>query len=137
MLKQKKLFEVAFNEQKTSKTYLTAGPQPFTKQIAGGKTPLTTYTNESVLLSYYPSEEPVTRCQLVWSDVKLPLQKGSPVGELHFIADGHLVRKTALLAATNIDEKFFYSLRKRSGLLAAVGFTLIAAIGFFIFRKKR
>ena len=133
-----RIFEAAFKEQKTTKTYLHAGQQPFTKDIVGGEFPLTTYTTETVALTYYPSEEPHTSCQLIWSNVELPLKKGSPVGHLHFLADGQIVRKTTLYAANDVDERIFYSLKKRSGLLAVVGFSVIAAISMFtVFRKRR
>lgn len=133
----KKLFEAAFEEKKISKTFLHSGQQPFTRKITGASLPLNTYTTETIALSYYPSEEPQTRCQLVWHELEAPIKKDAPVGELHFLADGRLVKKTTLFAATGIDETFMHGLKKRSGLLLFIALAVVAGIGFFIFFRRR
>lgn len=132
----KKLFDTAFQERKTTTTYINAGQQPFTRDITGGATSLVTYTTEPITYSYYPSEEPTTRCQLVWHEITPPLQKGSAVGELHFLADGEVIKKTTLFAANAVDETFLHSLKKRSGLLMVIGFTALLGILLFIFFRK-
>lgn len=132
-----KLFQAAFQEPKTTTTYLQAGNQPFVRELAGATGAITTYTKEPITLSYYPSEEPTTRCQLVWHDLSPPLAKDSKCGELHFLADGEVIKKTTLFAANDVDETFVHSLKKRPGLLVVIGLGLLATIGVFTFIKRR
>ncbi len=112
----KRLFEVAFSEMPITKTVIPAGKQSFQRKIPGAKAVLETVTTEPVVLSFYPSEEPEFRCELLWSDVELPLTKGALVGELHLYADGSLVKKATLYAANGVEKRFMLSMPMMIGI---------------------
>ncbi len=131
-----KLFQAAFDEALVTKSYLTAGPQNFSKDILGGKTALDTYATESISHSYYPSEAPEIRCQLVWLDLVLPVKKGDQVGELHFIADGQLYKKASLFAANDVQETFTHAFTKRYWPWALGGLIVLIAL-FALGRRRR
>lgn len=132
-----KLFQAAFQEKMTTKTYLAAGTQPFSKEIKGGASKLLTYTNEPISHAFYPSEEPEVRCQLVWHEVTLPVQKGAPVGELLFHTDGQIMQKTTLFAASTVEETFSHALLRHLGSWTMIGFLGLVGIGLFLFFKKK
>jgi D-alanyl-D-alanine carboxypeptidase (penicillin-binding protein 5/6) len=133
-----KLFSAAFQEAMTTTTYLARGPQTFSREIEGGAYPICTYTNEPISYSYYPSEAPETRCQLVWHEVSLPLRKGAPVGELLFHADGQMAQKVTLFAANGVDETFSHAITRRlCGPWALVGLVGLVFVGSFMFFTRR
>lgn len=132
-----KLFQAAFQEKKTTKTFVTAGQQSLSREIEGGTSPVHAYTTESISCAYYPSEEPETRCQLVWQKISLPLQKGAPIGELLFHADGQTVQKVTLFAANDVDETFSHMIAKHFGLLTLIGLIGLIGVVFFLFNKRR
>jgi len=135
-----KLFQAAFDETKTTKTYLPSGSQEFSRVVVGGRDPLRTYTDEPICHTFYPSENPETRCQLVWHEVVLPVKKGTPVGQLLFHADGKVVQKTTLYAANGVDETFTHTLKKRLPrpwiLFGLIGFIGIG-LGLFAVSKSK
>jgi len=134
----KKLFETAFQEKKIEKTLLQSGAQTFEREIEGGAELVQTATQEPLIYSFYPSEEPVARCQLIWSRVQLPITKGTPVGELHLLADGQVVQKTKLFAANDVDETITHAIGKKMNLpvmLGGAGLVLVLAL-LLIKRRK-
>jgi D-alanyl-D-alanine carboxypeptidase (penicillin-binding protein 5/6) len=132
-----KLFQAAFDEKKAAHTYLSSGPQTFSREIEGSDSPLLTYTNEPITYAYYPSEKPQTSCQLVWQKVSLPLQKGTPVGELLFYADGQMVQQVTLLAANGVEETLIHMLQRHMGPWTVAGLIVFIGIGFLIFFRKK
>lgn len=139
----KKLFETAFQEKKIERTIFAQGAQTFQWEVPGGKTTASTYTQEPLLLSFYPSEEPEMRCLLVWDNVVAPLKKGDRIGELQLLADNLPVKKIALLAANDVESSFFYSLRKGIAAFAANPLLLIVFGGvlllslYFLFKRNK
>lgn len=131
-----KLFKAAFNEEKITKTYLTTGPKPFSKEIKGGTCKLHTYTSEPISLSYYPTEEPEVRCQLVWHKMTLPVQKDASVGELLFHADGQIVQRAPLFAANSVEETLSHALFRHLSSWTVVGFLGLVAIGLCMLLRK-
>ncbi|MBS0656459.1 MAG: D-alanyl-D-alanine carboxypeptidase [Verrucomicrobia bacterium] len=139
----KRLFEAAFAEKLVTSTLVSSGKQPFSREIAGGTLPLTTYTQEPLALAFYPSEQPEMRCQLVWDSITLPVQKGDRVGYLQLLADGVPVKLTALFAAADVEMSFFHALyRQCSALIAhpaswiALGALFLAVVYFKVARRK-
>ncbi len=140
----KKLFEAAFNEKKIQRTVMDQGTQKFQREIPGGKTPVSTYTQEPLSLSFYPSEEPKLRCLLVWDKVVAPLKQGDRVGELQLLADNTPVKTVALLSANDVEISFFYSLKRKFAsfpgspysLIVLGGFLLLLALYFLLTRKR-
>jgi len=99
------LFEAAFNEQMVEKELISPGDQPFSRAVAGGKLPLSTYADEALKISYYPSEEPALRCQLVWNEtLALPIKQGTKVGEVKLLADNAEVATLTLFAKEAVTE---------------------------------
>ncbi len=132
-----KLFQAAFDEELVTHSYLTAGPQTFTKDIVGAKSALSTYTTEAITHSFYPSEAPEVRCQLVWHDLALPIKQGLAVGELHFLADGNVIKKATLFAGNSVDETFMHAFTTRYWPWALGGVILLVALAFFAVPRRR
>jgi D-alanyl-D-alanine carboxypeptidase (penicillin-binding protein 5/6) len=130
----KKLFETAFRETLVQKEIFNAGAQSFQKEFKEGKQPLKTFTQEPIAYSFYPSEEPKARCQLVWHKVNLPLKKNTAVGELRLVADGTLQQTATLYAANDVELKFIYVLRKHIWLITLGG---VVCITLLLILKKR
>ena len=139
----KKLFEAAFQEEKTVRSVLARGAQAFQREVSGGKTAVSTYTKEALSLSFYPSEEPEMRCQLVWDKVVPPIKKGDRVGELLLLADNIEVKKIALLSANDVEMSFSYAMQQKCAALLASSISLIALGGllllalYFLLTRKR
>lgn len=135
----KKLFQAAFNEKKVTKTLLTAGSQPLSREVDGAILPLSSYTKEPVTHAFYPSEEPKIRCELVWSTISLPIQKDTAVGELLFYADDQLMQKRTLFAASDVEETFTHALKRHvkpwtwTIIIAFIG--IVVAMLLFLKRK--
>ena len=103
-----KLFEAAFNEEKVTRKLITAGHQTFALTQESATKPIQTYASKDFILEYYPSEEPEVKSYLKWDDVKLPVKKGSKVGELII---SNLTAKTSdtvdLFAEEDVDAGWF------------------------------
>lgn len=50
------------------------------------------------------------RCQLVWQQVALPIQKGTQVGELYIYADGQVIKKLLSLQQIVLKKPIFMDL---------------------------
>lgn len=140
----KTLFQTAFQEEKTQITLLARGAQTFQRDVIGGKTTASTYTQEALLHSFYPSEEPKLRYTIVWDKVIAPLKKGDRIGELQLLADNVLVKKIPLLAANDVEKSFSYSLRQKCSFLTANPISLITFGGgllllalYFLLTKRK
>lgn len=133
----KKLFEAAFQEKKVRRRLLTAGTQSFSLKIRGGNQALTTYTQEPLAITYYPSEEPQIRSQLIWNNLILPIKKGMPVGELLLYADNKLVQKAQLYADNEVKATFIYLLTQKFGLMMLGGAGIAVLLIVLLLRKVR
>jgi D-alanyl-D-alanine carboxypeptidase (penicillin-binding protein 5/6) len=109
----KKLFEMAFNEEKATRRLL--GPEnTFTKEVLGSKAPLKAAVLRPLSIDYFPSEEPKCKAVLHWSAEPLPIRKGQKVGEVH-IQDEHnrFLQKGDLLALDEVKGSFFFTLKQK------------------------
>jgi D-alanyl-D-alanine carboxypeptidase (penicillin-binding protein 5/6) len=98
------LFTAAYAEELVERKIVEEGAQPFQLQLDGVE-PLSTYSEEQVMLSYYPAEEPRLTVQLCWDPVDLPIAKGQSVGSLLLMStDGSLERKVVLKASQSIEK---------------------------------
>lgn len=96
------MFETAFNQPKVQRTLLKAGPQKFILELPGATSPLATYIQNDILLEYYPAEEPKLKCYLHWkNDLKFPVKKDQPIGELQLQTPKGVVTETIPLLAQN------------------------------------
>lgn len=134
----KKLFEAAFQEKQVMRTLIPAGTQPFSRKFEGGDQPLTTFIQDALTLTFYPSEEPEMRCQLAWKNLSLPIEKGEVVGELLLYADNVLMQKATLFASNDVKATFFHSLKQQFSSTVWIGIA-VACIGIlilFIIKKR-
>lgn len=128
----KKLFETAFEETKITRTIFAPGIQKFQKEVYGGKAKVLTYTQEPLAISFYPSEEPEIRCQLIWDNIKAPLKKGDHVGELHLLADNILVKQIPLFSVNDVDLFFSYFLLQKLDSMKNYLIPLVIVGGFLL-----
>ena len=99
----KTLFDAAFAENQVEEVYLTQGQQPFSQYIAEGKKTLKTFLDQDVKLSYFPSEKPGVKGEIVWLDNKLPISKGDTVATLTLRnEEGELLKEVNLQASHKI-----------------------------------
>jgi len=132
----KKLFETAFQETKVKQTLIAEGPQLFSLNIEGGVDPLTTSTQKSLSLTYYPSEKPIMRCQLLWNKLSLPVNRGTEVGELVLYADNEIVQREKLYASNNVEATFFYTIKRHLSPMMLIGLAIgFAALLIFMIKK--
>lgn len=137
-----KLFQTAFDEEKIQRTLFLKGIQKFQRDIAGGKVPVSTYTQEPLAISFYPSEEPKIHCRIAWDSVVAPVKKGSHVGELQLLADDVLVKKVGLFAGNDVDVLFSHLLWQKSSALTTHPWGMLALSGvlfltpYFLLKRR-
>lgn len=108
-----RLFDAAFNQQKTEKVLVKAGSQKHALELAGGVKPIKTYVASDATIQYYPAEEPKLRAYLQWDTLSLPIKKGQRVGELQLrTLDNSIVKTAPLYAQENVGMKFTHKLKK-------------------------
>lgn len=106
------MFEAAFQETKVQRTVIDSGPQSFALDLEGAEKPIGTYTRETVLLTYYPAEEPNIRCFLTWKAVPLPIMKDQEVGELSLQTEaGEPIQTVSLFASEEVKETWGHWVR--------------------------
>ncbi len=143
-----KLFETAFNEKRVTRTVFAKGGDLFSIKIAGAKQPLQGSLVEDCVIDYFPTEEPAFKALLHWRDLKLPIKKGDPVGEIQLVSlEGGKVIKSATLHATETLVKtgyyqFLEILQKIKQILShKISLLFFTAITFasliFLFTRKR
>lgn len=125
----KKLFEAAFQERLMQRVVVPGGEQTFQTQPKGAKSAIKTVTNEAIAYSFYPSEEPDARLELVWHDLTPPIKQGQAVGELMLFLDGAASQKAVLYAANPVEKETSY------WPFALLGLGLI--LGLFMVMRKR
>ncbi len=127
-----RLFDAAFQETKVKRELFAAGPQSFERALEGGSSPIRTVTKEPLAYSFYPSEEPSVRCQLIWQEVDLTLKKDTLVGELLLLFDGEVQQKIELFAAHDVKLTFLASIRKGLTLPILIGLGGIILIALLL-----
>lgn len=133
----RKLFETAFAENKVTKELLAPGAKTFLCTIKGADKELEAISTQSLAYSFYPSEEPHVRCQLVWHDNTLPIKKGDLVGELQLIADNRPTTKADLFAANDVDMTILHKIKKHTSIPVIIGVVgLLLVAGYFLFRRR-
>lgn len=103
------LFDAAFNE-KPLQWKLYDQEQQFTcPEIPHANRPLKAILNKDVSLTFFPSEEIEPKAQLLFSELKLPIQKGDQVGELSITNqyDKEVVR-VPLFASETVEKRLFF-----------------------------
>lgn len=129
-LEARKFFENAFKEKKIKRTLLSKGPQKATLQLQGASSPVKTYTEEDIAISYYPSEEPLLKCYLFWDSLELPIEKGARVGEMHLKdRNDEIAYRVTLFSQEPVHKSFNYLYIIIAGCTAFV-------VTFLLYRKR-
>lgn len=129
-----RLFDAAFNQQKVEKTFVKAGSQKHTLELAGAIKPIKTYVAQDAMIHYYPAEEPKLRAYLQWDHLFLPIKKGQRVGELQLRSlDNTIVKTAPLFAQENVGMRLSQKIKKwfvgeKSHLFLYVGGGLILLV---------
>jgi D-alanyl-D-alanine carboxypeptidase (penicillin-binding protein 5/6) len=107
-----KLFEEAFKEKKVKRQLLTHGKQKQGLQIPNASSAIKTYLKDSVVLEYYPSEEPKVKCFLHWDKVVLPVEKDQKVGTMCLQdQNGKVLAEQPLYAAERVNYNLLYRIK--------------------------
>lgn len=136
-----KLFEAAFNQPKVERIFFQEGKQSFQLNLEGAQQAVTTFLTQKISLSYYPAEEPLLKCQLVWDAVQLPIEKGQRVGELRLYNEKkEVVIQSPLLASETVLPKWTHKwkqliVKSSWGWVLVLGIFLAAAALFFKSKK--
>lgn len=124
-----KLFDAAFNQPKVERIFFQKGNQSFELQVEGAQKPISTYLKDKISLIYYPAEEPLLKCHLVWSKVKLPIRAGDRVGELRLINEkNEIIIKAPLLAQEAV--KMHWKTHTKQLFKKFYGEWVLALVGF-------
>lgn len=131
------LFEAAFKEKKVRRTIFSAGPLTCSRKIAGSNQLLTTCSQEPLILTYYPSEEPKISCRLIWNKITLPIKRGISVGELELYADDACVQKVKFYAENDVKMTLLSTLKQYRQLILMGMIGLVLIVLLLLFRKNR
>ncbi len=102
-----RLFNAAFLEEKVTWRVLGKGAQPFEATAPGGKKKIETYTDEELLLEYFPAELPTFTYDVKWTIPSGSIKQGSVVGEVQVKAvDGQVIGSIPLLATGKAPSSF-------------------------------
>jgi serine-type D-Ala-D-Ala carboxypeptidase (penicillin-binding protein 5/6) len=132
------LFETAFAEKVITRLLLTQEHDRFSLSIRGAKIPLEAALAEDLKISYFPAEEPELKAFLHWHEVKIPITKGTRVGEIQLITQKGEIFKTApLLASRDVEMTFFYSVQEflkenKKAVLAISGISFLFILFYFL-----
>ncbi len=98
------LFEAGFQEPKVSRTLFSQGFDFFKCPVEGAKTPLQGILDRDVVLTFYPSEEPVVHPKIAWDTPRLPIERGQRVGNISIYSEKEEVLLIApLFAALRVE----------------------------------
>jgi len=143
-----RLFDAAFNERKETKRVLAKGPQVYTQLVEGASSKLETTLAEDIYISYYPSEEPTVKANLIWDSLIPPLAKHQQVGLITLTSnDGHYKKVVPLLAKEEVKPTIVFSIKKQmktfsqNNLLIKGAFVsgivlLLSGIAFWVLCKR-
>ncbi len=93
------LFNAAFDESLVTQVLLPKGLQKFELKIKGVKKKVNTYLEEDVCITYFPAEKPEIKGTVFCYTLQLPIEKGQPVGEVHFKDENDTTLRVATLFA--------------------------------------
>jgi D-alanyl-D-alanine carboxypeptidase (penicillin-binding protein 5/6) len=106
------LFEMAFNEKKSSRTLFSRDFDFFSTQMHGGKNLLQAGLLNDLIVEYYPSDGQVMHSKVFWEDKPLPIRKNEKVGEVRIFSDhGQIVASALLFAISDVDPTFKHLLQ--------------------------
>lgn len=106
-----KMFETAFAESKERILVVKAG-QFYEREIQGAEAPILAFLQEDIYYENYPSETPVFKAFVHWGEVRLPVIKGSKVGEVRVLdEEGELICQAPLFAKDGVKKTFLRTVK--------------------------
>jgi D-alanyl-D-alanine carboxypeptidase (penicillin-binding protein 5/6) len=137
-----RLFEMAFQEPKVEKTFLSKGIQKTELRLASLAKPVKVHMNEDLVYSYYPAEEPKVRGLIHWQVKAPPVAEGDKVGEVKLIdTEGKLLASRDLFARESVGSTWKYwaqnSLMTFRGMAISLGALFSLGLVCFFFTARR
>lgn len=103
------LFEAAFKEKQISRTLFAKECETFNLVIPCANKPLKAQLIEDLTIHYFPAEECQLRSEIIWKQLKLPIQPGQLVGCVKVVNEqGQIVAAAALHAMSLVNFSFFH-----------------------------
>ncbi len=143
------LFDAAFLEKKETRK-LFDQKSLFEKEIKGAKNSLLAKLKDSVLISYYPSEEEEYTAKLHWKIKKpFPISIGDKVGFIEIFSEGgEFINKYSLIAMSDVElstwkkiKDVYKSIKNRQiyllNVILIIAFFVIFEIFYKNLKKKR
>lgn len=134
------LFNQAFEERLEQQVLFQHSEARFTHPTLKAEKKVEAGLNQDILYSYYPSLKPVITTAAEFSEVQLPLKKGTIVGQLAIIVDGERVAEYPMHAiddyAVGVHLKLWQWLCSHR-IALALGFLLLNAGFYWLFQVMK
>lgn len=105
------LFEAGFNEPKNQRTLFSKNFDVFSTTHKKSRRLIKAVVNEDVVVSYYPSEEPIIRPELEWDLITFPIQLGQRLGTLSlYDQNNHILDSYPLYALEKVHPSLYYQI---------------------------
>lgn len=142
------LFEAGFNEPKSKRTLFSKNFDVFSTMHKKSKHLIKAIVNEDVVVSYYPSEEPVIKPELEWDFSTFPIQPGQRLGKLSlYDQNNHILDSYPLYALEKVPASFYYQVLdkfciwqiyvKKSFPFILLGIGAVILVSGFIWTNRR
>ncbi len=131
-----KLFDAAFAEKKSSRTFLNRQFDFFTCDVPHATQSLKAELERDLTLEYFPSEEPTCSLKTEWQPLKLPIRLHQEVGEVHLVDQyGNSLRTVKLHAKYPVEEKWQHRIYSHTFIYlnSPLGRVFLALVGFAVF----
>lgn len=99
------LFDAFFGEMPVTRLLFSAEDTVLKTAIKEAKMPLSAILKQDVTVSYYPSEEPAIKTEVMWYKLSLPIKKGDKVGELVVRSGHNVLLHSAIYAKEAVKKK--------------------------------
>lgn len=105
------LFEAAFKEKPVTRTLFAKESESFSLAVSKARNSLKARLFKDVMITYFPSEKPNLRAQVLWKKLLPPIQEGQLVGCIKVVDDrDQIVAAAPLYATTDVQKTFFYQM---------------------------
>jgi D-alanyl-D-alanine carboxypeptidase (penicillin-binding protein 5/6) len=129
------LFDSYFAEEPVQRLLFSAEDTVFRTLLDGIKEPVKGILNSDVSISYYPSEEPELKTEIVWHKIHYPVHKGTKIGELLVRDEDHLLAEASVFASESIYRPLFS--RFTDFLWTVLALVLPIVFGRFLYNRRR
>ena len=125
----KRLFDEFAKEEIVSKTYVKPGSLNVAYVVPELGVQVGCYTDQTVQLEFYPSEEPTVSAFASWADIRAPFTKGERLGILNLIEGRNQLAAIPLLAEEGVEFSFSQRIKNiitKESVIVSVLFLLTA-----------